>query len=167
MAQEPDMTRFVEAVKPLINPGQDFLKALQRLGLDPDALFWAWDDEERRMVLVLITGAFDLAGPLEISEALFKAYNAAATPKEVDPFIVRLHSPRQAIFKSISNITQPALNFDGVAQPVDPDSVFVYPYMGLKIPAMGIIKRVKKAGSTAEQSRRWARFSRNIEKLAA
>lgn len=81
--------------------GRDYLAALRRLGLDPEALFWAFDSEVRQFVLVLVTRFFDYAGPLALSEVLFKAYNAAATPAEIDPFILRLHSPEQKIYREL------------------------------------------------------------------
>ena len=83
------------------NAGGHYLDALRKLGLDPVALFWAYDTVVKSFVLVLITEFFDYKGPYEISKLLFKAYNAAATPREIDPFIIRLHSPAQSAIRNL------------------------------------------------------------------
>ena len=80
--------------------GLDYLAAIRRLKLEPDALFWAYDKTVDNIVLVLVTSLFDFAGPLALTRLLFEAYNASATPKEVDPFILRLHSPKHAIYRA-------------------------------------------------------------------
>src|SRR5947209_5983531 len=77
--------------------GADYLKAVRALGLDPDALLWAYDTVIKKHVLVLVTDMFDFRGPYEVSQLLFQAYNNAGTPREIDPFIVRLHSPKHTI----------------------------------------------------------------------
>lgn len=85
-----------------LKAGSDYLSALISLGLEPDGLFWAFEKAESRWVLALVTNYFDVAGPLNLSEVLFKAYRAAATPREIDPFMVRMFSPKQAFIRDIS-----------------------------------------------------------------
>lgn len=85
-----------------IRAGGEYLRALRTLGLDPAALFWAQDQTVGGHVLVLVTAMFDFAGPLVLSQTLFKAYETSATPREIDPFIIRLHSPRQAIIRELA-----------------------------------------------------------------
>ena len=80
--------------------GRDFLAALRHLKLEPEALFWAYDKGMGQLVLVLVTALFDFAGPLALTQLLFDAYNAAATPKPIDPFILRLHSPKHALYRA-------------------------------------------------------------------
>ncbi len=80
--------------------GLDYLAAVRRLKLEPEALFWAYDKTIEKIVLVLVTSLFDFAGPLALTTLLFEAYNAAATPKEIDPFILRLHSPKHALYRA-------------------------------------------------------------------
>ncbi len=80
--------------------GADYLDALRRLKLEPEALFWAYDRTLEQFVLVIVTSLFDFAGPLALMRLLFDAYNASATPKEIDPFILRLHSPKHAIYRA-------------------------------------------------------------------
>jgi hypothetical protein len=80
--------------------GRDYLAALRDLKLEPEALFWAYDKSMGQFVLVLVTSLFDFAGPLALTKLLFDAYNAAATPKAIDPFILRLHSPKHALYRA-------------------------------------------------------------------
>ena len=61
--------------------GEEFLRSLEILGLRPEALFWAFDRAEDRLVLVLATELFDLKGPLAFFELLVKAYRASALPR--------------------------------------------------------------------------------------
>jgi hypothetical protein len=58
-----------------MSAGADYLKAVRALGLDPDALLWAYDTIIRKHVLVLVTDMFDFRGPYEVSQLLFQAYN--------------------------------------------------------------------------------------------
>jgi hypothetical protein len=151
--------------------GAVYLEALERLGLHPSALFWAKDKVTNGFVLVLATEMFDYKGPLALSKLLFKAYNAAATPQEIDPFVVRLHSPDHAIirmldgWRNLSNLKithkngvpiDPSVSIQGVT--VDdlefrPDWVYLY-----NLPP--------KKGSI-ELLRRWRRFQAAVNKLAA
>lgn len=94
-----------------LTAGREYLEALQRLDLDPEGLMWAVDKESGQKVLLLVTGLFDLAGPLKLSELLFRAYNASATPQEIDPFIVETHSPEQTF------VSQLYLLFNAKVQP--------------------------------------------------
>lgn len=83
--------------------GEDYLAALRKLGIEPEALFWAIDHARETPVLMLVSRYFDAVGPLAIQTALFKAYNAAVTPKEIDPFIVRLHSPNHRMIRDLES----------------------------------------------------------------
>ena len=89
-----------------LRAGADYLASLQKLGLDPNCLFWADDEVVRHPVLVLVTRQFDRVGPLALSELLFKAYDAAATPREINPFVLRLHSPEQAVIRGLNQFAQ-------------------------------------------------------------
>ena len=80
--------------------GAEYLDALRRLKLEPEALFWAYDPTLGQFVLVIVTSLFDFAGPLALTKLLFDAYNASATPSEIDPFILRLHSPKHALYRA-------------------------------------------------------------------
>jgi hypothetical protein len=80
--------------------GRDYLAAIRSLNLEPEALFWAYDRSVKQFVLVIVTSLFDYVGPLALTQLLFDAYNASATPKDVDPFILRLHSPKHALYRA-------------------------------------------------------------------
>ncbi len=84
-----------------LKAGADYLAAIQALGLDPDALFWARDEVTKQYVLVMVTPFFDFKGPYAISQLLFRAYNNAGTPRDIDPFIIRLHSPDHTIVNKL------------------------------------------------------------------
>lgn len=81
--------------------GRSYLLALKALGLEPEGLFWVWDKADGAFVLWLVSRYFDIVGPARLSKLLFKAYNASATPREIDPFIVHLHSPDHHAVRSV------------------------------------------------------------------
>ena len=86
MAEKPISAERIAA-------GREFFLALKELGVYPDGLFWAFDEQIEEQVLVPITSLFDYVGPFRFNKLLIKAYNAAATPQSISPFIIRLHSP--------------------------------------------------------------------------
>lgn len=90
-----------------LRAGAEYLDALRGLGLSPEGLSWAREGDIERVDdipfgmpgewrLVLITSVIDEAGPVELERVLFQAYNKAATPKLIDPFIVQIMSARTA-----------------------------------------------------------------------
>ena len=84
-----------------VEAGAEYLSSIKALGLDPEGLFWAVDSAIGGHVLVLVTRMFDYAGPLALSQTMFKAYNASATPKAITPFIVRMHSPKHSVIRAL------------------------------------------------------------------
>jgi hypothetical protein len=158
--------------------GRDYLAALQRLGLEPDALFWAFDGEINQFVLVLVSPFFDYAGPLALSELLFKAYRASATPAEVDPFLLRLHSPRQKIYRDLliylrSTGTIEA-GFDAdeyhravIAGERTQAGVLNFKYADLESFGAWIYTASAKRRKLVDVARPWDRLSHRIEALAA
>lgn len=163
--------------------GARYLDALRKLGLDPDCLLWAEDEVIGHPVLVLVTDQFDRVGPLDLSRTLFKAYDLAGTPREVNPFILRLHSPRQAIIQEMDNA-----GFEHVAN--KKSQLKVAPFAehgsieeprdiardGLSFSAGGLKFRMNwvhkwklpaKRLNAVEAARRWRRFSENVDRLAA
>lgn len=152
-----------------LSAGADYLAALRNLGLDPEGLLWAYDRTINEFVLVLITGQFDFVGPTEIYQTLTRAYNAAATPEAISPFIVRLHSPGQEIVRELRT----AYGWDIRVDPIGPD---VPSGLDVKVTAeVGDISfqvdwvyhlRQRKI-APAERARRWRRFKGNVEALAA
>lgn len=82
MADEALPAGYLEA-------GRDYLAALNGLGLYPEFFGWGQQPATKKWLIVMVTSALEIAGPLALSEILFKAYNANATPKQISPFIVR------------------------------------------------------------------------------
>jgi hypothetical protein len=124
-------------------------------------------------VLVLITEEFDAVGPLAISKLLFKAYNAAATPSSIDPFIVRLHSPDHQIVREMDKIMP--FNFDpGTSvihggKEVTKIARAITTVSGLEIDGDWVYRFNKPLTATKKVDllRRWHRFERNIDAIAA
>lgn len=152
--------------------GSEYLDAVRSLGLHPDALFWAFDGIEGRFVLVLVTEMLDFKGPLAISELLFQAYNASATPKAVDPFVVRLHSPDQAIIRRFDGFKDPS-RFEFHPRPggerIDQDArVLGVDVGGVRFRAAWVYHFALPAPrGPADLSERWRRFAHNVGRLAA
>ncbi len=73
--------------------GREYLAALSRLGLDPDVLCWVFDADHDEMQLAIVTTMAERVDSLSIYKLLFRAYDAAATPREIDPFIVSVYAP--------------------------------------------------------------------------
>ena len=150
-----------------LKAGRSYLESLRALGLEPDCLFWAQDELVGENVLVLVTTQYDRVGPLALSETLFKAHNLAGTPAEIDPFIVRMHSPEQSVIKELAKIV--ALNVK--VDPLTPDPVPMTFHInggGLQFEPAWIYRfRLPAKKPPAELARQWRRFNRNVDKLAA
>lgn len=156
-----------------LSAGAEYDAALNRLGLKPEGLLWAHDATINQFVLVLVTSQFDSVGPTEIFRLLTKAYNASVTPREINPFIVRLHSVNHAIVAGLDQAINSALEFrvdftsddgalstSGIVQVhIGTDDLrykkeWVYHFKIIKL-------------KPADRSRRWKKFARNVEELAA
>ena len=151
-----------------LTAGADYLAALRKLGLDPEGLLWAYDRTVSEFVLVLITGQFDFVGPTEIYQTLTRAYNVAATPATISPFIVRLHSPAQDIVRELRVAYGWDIRVDSL-QP-DPSGITVDIHLNVgdltfELPWVYHLRQRKIA--PAERARRWRQFKGNVEALAA
>lgn len=157
-----------------LTAGREYGDALVDLGLDPHALFWAYDEDETRHVLVLVTDFFDYKGPLEISKQLFRAYNASLTPKEIDPFTVRLHSINQPAGEELRGFAGANGRFklwdkNMVHKPLPPEARMESFKIGSLVmkPEWTIRVRPSKPRNSVELGRRWDRFTRNVDRVAA
>lgn len=158
-----------------LTAGREYGDALASLGLDPHALFWAYDDSEARHVLVLLTDFFDFKGPLEISKQLFRAYNASVTPQEIDPFTIRLHSVNQPAGAELLNWAAgdwkgKVLDRHSREQKGDEFDIANIKSFGLEIRPGWVVrarKASRKSRPSVELSRRWERFTRNVDRVAA
>lgn len=156
-----------------LSAGREYVERLSTLGMDVTMSMWAFDQITDEFVLLIVSDFFDVKGPLEVSKALFRAYDLSVTPKEIDPFKVRLHSDNHPFVDEITKFAQE----DAYLQKVD------------KTTGKPIGEKVRYSGGTAgnlafkldwlvksakpvlrkpvEISRRWDRFVRNVEKAAA
>jgi hypothetical protein len=159
--------------------GRDYLAALRDLRLEPEALFWAYDQSMGQLVLVLVTALFDFAGPLALTQLLFDAYNAAATPKEIDPFILRLHSPKHALYRAAqvhlgsrfdrpSLLKGPELDRATISGEFLPPVAFSFRAGDLESFATWVYKSTPSSRVKAvELGPRWRRFEHAVHALAA
>ena len=155
-----------------LEAGEEYLRAVESLGLRPRLAGWGWEDAHQRWLLVLATSIYDAGGPLEMNWLLFKAYNAGATPKQISPFIVRVFSPEILPHYILDAIPG---EHDITAQ--DPKTMgpkahfrgyMTWDLYGTKVSALHIYK-MKRRGSARFHDRRheWQVFRKNVEKLAA
>jgi len=150
--------------------GREYLGALDSLGLRPSCLFWAWDSTVSQFVLVLVSHAYDYVGPLKLSETLTKAYNKAATPKEINPFMVRMHSPAHTIIREIGKFILTKIEAkDQFASPIEGFATFRTSAADLEVYQRWVYRFEQdvKLPKTVDLSRRWRRFESAVEKLAA
>jgi hypothetical protein len=158
--------------------GRDYLAALRDLRLEPEALFWAYDKGLHQFVLVLVTSLFDFAGPLALTQLLFEAYNAAATPKEIDPFIVRLHSPKHTLYRAARNhiatrfdqadLKGAVLDRATIAGDITPSIIAAFQVGDLESFGPWVYKSTPAPKArTVDQERRWMRFQHAVHAVAA
>jgi hypothetical protein len=161
-----------------LKAGEDYLAALQKLGMRPRFLGWGWELASERWQLVLVTSIVDAGGPLALNRLLFKAYNAEATPKEISPFIVRVFSPeivpgdfyllgeknlKYEIQEKNGKWRKPSFDDDHKIVNVEKD------FFGLHLEMINAYQNLPHPKSSGYHERRseWQRFKRNVEKLAA
>jgi hypothetical protein len=158
--------------------GRDYLAALRHLRLEPEALFWAYDKSMGQLVLVLVTSLFDFAGPLALNKLLFDAYNAAATPKAIDPFILRLHSPKHTLYRAAqihiatrvdsAGLKGAALDRATISGEFMPTAVASFGVGDLESFGTWVYKSTPSSRVKAvELGSRWRRFEHAVHKLAA
>ena len=160
--------------------GQEYLEALRNLGFEPSVLCWIveqteGDAYEKR--LAVVTSLVDRMGPSTIYELLFKAYDAAATPQLIDPFIVALYSPlsiggsilyqktsADLVSRARSQLTQADLEKPGsiMMMPSADDARVV-----MQVLDRGIYVSQRQHYSAVADIRRFRVFQKRVEKLAA
>lgn len=158
--------------------GRDYLAALRALKLEPEALFWAYDTAMEQFVLVLVSALFDFAGPLALTQLLFDAYNATATPKEIDPFIIRLHSPKHALYRAAqphiatridqADLKGAALDRATIDGEVTPSIIASFRAGDLQSFGTWVYKSTPMSkAKISDPERRWTRFERAVHAVAA
>lgn len=150
-----------------LKAGREYLIALRKLGFNPDAILWAGvggAPADGPMELLIVTTWADNIGPKAIYDLLFEAYDASATPKEIDPFVVSLFSPN----------TQVAVDIDAAVRTIKAEGnqadfrpILVLGMMDyFTIPQWILSHRAAKS-TRFEDIRRFSAFQNNVAKLAA
>lgn len=164
-----------------LTAGEEYLAALQTLGLQPEFLGWGLDEARDEWSLVLVTSIIEIGGPYGLSRLLFKAYNMHATPKEISPFIVRtfgsetLYALELLPLKDIraGGVTVQAVrNADGSiptgekTKPIKVQSM-QKTIAGLRIDSANSYLLAPRNLDRAQKTEEWQRFKNNVERLAA
>jgi hypothetical protein len=141
--------------------GLVYLRAIQKLGLDPECFFWAADFVVGHHVLLMATSAYDFAGPTAIAKTLFKAYNASATPRQINPFLLRFHSLQHSYIQATAKELELYKDFR------DPLNKTLFGARDLKWQPDWFYKFdiAEPRATTVKQN--WRRYEKHIEQLAA
>ena len=151
-----------------IAAGKEYLAVLRKLGFYPDALLWAGvggaKDPEAPMELLIVTTWTDNVGPRPIYDLLFEAYDASATPREIDPFIVSLFSPQTQVAKDLWGGLAAVGSEKKLREGVP---VLVLGMMDYFTTPEWVIFARPSRSSAFDDARRFRAFQANIAKLAA
>lgn len=161
--------------------GQDYLSALETLGMVPEFLGWGMDEARDEWNLVLVTSIIEIGGPLALSKLLFKAYSLKATPQEISPFIVRTFGAETIFAPELKHLNEvrdgtvavtAIRNADGSlpagakAQPI-PVLAIQKVVGGIQVDSNHAYKIAPRDLSQTQKAVEWHRFRDNIERLAA
>ena len=113
---------------------------------------------------------------------LLKAYSAAATPREIDPFVLRLHSSEQSLIREMvavetgdflanAGTVRATVERGDLASGLNlsrPADVFLSAG-GMKFKPAWVYKWQipSKRASPVVMSKQWRRFTENVDRLAA
>lgn len=151
--------------------GEEYLAALKRLGLEPDALCWVYDPDSDETHLAIVTSMAERVGGLSIYKLLFRAYEAAATPREIDPFIVSVYGPRSdfgaRLRKLLGGMAKRGLF--SVPERTAAQVLFTDAEGSgrLVVLSRGVYAAEEGRRSAADDLRRFQRFERRVKALAA
>lgn len=161
-----------------LKAGEDYLGALQTLGLHPEFLGWGRDLASGQLMLTMVTSVIEIGGPLALNKLLFRAYNMEVTPKEISPFIVRIFGSRTLVAPILVQLGQVRQSDNMTAQKIDKltkrpvGEPIKIESIGQDIAGMHFESRdcyivPKRKQRYEERAREWNRFKHNVEKLAA
>jgi hypothetical protein len=147
--------------------GREYVSSLRKLGFDPEIAVWVIPNQRPEgsdMELILVTSWADNIGPKAIYDLLFEAYDASATPREIDPFVVTLMSPQTQVAQDLRGglLTMRHENFGPEDRPMFILGMFDYTTVPQWIVAHRDVKPAR-----FEDLRRFAAFQRNVTSLAA
>jgi hypothetical protein len=165
-----------------LKAGEDYLRALEKLGMRPNFLGWGWERSAEQWQLVLVTSIVDAGGPLALNKLLFKAYNAEATPKTISPFIVRIFSP-ELVGNHLSLVGSKDMvdnakgkdKFGNLKIMAGPDGKPIKvenvqaTFLGIDFEQINSYRIHHPSAVVKYHARQqeWQRFKRNVEKIAA
>lgn len=149
--------------------GFAFRDSITRLGLSVEGLLWVNLPGTQKFEMWIVWSGLDAYGPLEIAKLLFRAYNAAALPKAIDPFDISVVGPEHVVARLHAA-------FSGKNEIKPPDAAeygALYLQEGEDTEVLCAVKRswillpVKRRLPKKEITRGWRRFRENVERLAA
>ena len=149
-----------------LKAGREYLAALRKLGFNPDAVLWAGVGgiaAEGAMELLIVTTWADNIGSKAVYDLLFEAYDASATPKEIDPFTVSLFSPQTQVAVDLSNAVK---TIKSEQNPEIRPMIVLGMVDYYTIPSWIISYKVSKS-TRFEDARKFHAFQRNVANLAA
>lgn len=150
--------------------GKEYLAALANLGLDPDVLCWVYDADRGEMQLAIVTSMAERIGSLSIYKLLFRAYEAAATPREVDPFIVSVYGPKSDFGMKLRQ-TLGGFGKRGRFSTPERAALFTLTNTGASgrqvVLGKGVYVATEGRRSAADDVKRFERFARRVRALAA
>lgn len=163
-----------------VEAGRDYIAALDQAGFRAEGAFWAYRKETPYdPELLLVTTLVDRVGTKTIYDALFVAYEKAKTPREIDPWIVALISPKMvlgtAVLDTLMNRPEPAEMKRMAEKLASRDSVLEEVHQGVfserlgwVVPPNGIYRAPtrNKAPEATRQIRQWRRFESEVLQAA-
>lgn len=171
MAPDPAVgaaERALDAAR--VGAGKEYLAALNALGLKPDVLCWVYEVEEGEMQLAIVTSMAERVGGLSIYKLLFRAYEAAATPREINPFIVSVYGPKSNFGVKLRRVLG-GLAERGTFSVPERAALFTLTDTGASgrrvVLGRGVYVASEGRRSAAEDLKRFRHFQRRVEALAA
>lgn len=156
-----------------INAGIDYASKLLEYGLRPHLICWTYPQKRGEAELAIVTPLVELVGPLTIYEVLFKAYDAATLPREIDPFRVTLYGDRSNLGIDLVNAVH-SLGYVGRyisknGKPMDPGRTEIISGVmdPVVIPGYAVIYLDDKQLAGLEHLGKWKRFEKAALKAAA
>lgn len=154
--------------------GERYIKAIEQLGFSVEYALWTISTEAESssdIQLSIVSKMIETAGTKAVYALLFKAFEHAATPPEIDPWIVSLYGSQTKFADHLTSI--PMLHDVGFMAIKTPDGI-----VNQETPMwIRVIDRATRPSwiyklkhfEDQPRSDRWAyeRFRRNVEALAA
>ncbi len=146
-----------EISEKLLLAGREFYEQIKKLGLRPEACLWMVDEKDNA-VLSLVWSGIDKYGPYQISKLLFEAYRKTIVPREIDPFMIDLRSPKDILGAQLLN-NHTAAKWYRLNQKNSETGEEIILF---KWSTEWVYHIQKKKRTPVEVSRDWARFNESI-----